>query len=527
MLSMDNIHLIKKLAAEGLSTRAIAGSTGFNRETVMKYINKKVAIPQPFPLRRGKKVDPYLPYLEALLRSDSAVTNPKLRLTAKRVHELLGTGQITDALPPLTLSIRSVERVVKDIRGRLAVDKGRRHLKLQHPAGNAQIDFGEVTMLGKDGETRHFILVMSLPHSNFRLAHTLPAQNFECLAHALAEMFHRIGRVPACIRCDNMSTAVAKVIRRDQLDQGQCNHDQLDHPRRLTDNFLAFKMAYGFDAEFCNPASGNEKGSVENAVGWVRRNFFCPLRSFDGDYDALNEQLAAFCLAEAAKPHYRHRPKTIRALLEEDLAAMRPLPERPADVTHSWSQATVSEDCRVQVDKNTYQIDRQPKTKVFVKRLWNKLAFYSESGELVSEHVRQYGSRKDTVDWDVELSMLSERPSAFNSSYLQSVCPQAVREYLRHLAAPKRAVLLRALRQRLSKAKDKSITNELRLLELAIEAYGAGTVEEVAAGYRGAEDVLTDSIKPMETVTRALGSMQMPPRDYAQACSVLGGYGHA
>lgn len=525
MLSMDNIYLIKKLAAEGHSTRDIAGITGFNRETVMKYIKQKVSIPQPFARHRAKSIDPYLPYIKSLLQSDSAVTNPKHRLTAKRIHELLSTGGLTADLPPLATSVRTIERVVNNIRGSLVLGRGRQHLKLRHPAGNAQIDFGEVMMLSENGESRHFILVMSFPHSNFRLAHALPAQNFECLAHGLTEMFRRIGRVPVRIRCDNMSTAVAKIIRRDELGKGLCNHDETDHPRRLTDNFYALKMAYGFEAEFCNPASGNEKGSVENAVGWVRRNFFCPLRSFDGNYDALNEALTGFCMRQADKPHYRHQTKTIRALLDEDLAAMRLLPENPGEVTHSWGQATVTEDCRVQVDNNTYQIDLLPKTKVIVKKFWNKLAFYREDGQLLVEHARQYGSRKDSIEWSVELAMLSDRPSAFNSSYLQAVCPQNVRDYLKGLTAPKRAVLLRALRQRMRKGR--SITDELELMDRAIRAYGSNSVEEVVAGYRGAEDVLTDSIKPLECVNRTLGDMKMPPRHYTDICRFLGGNGHA
>ena len=29
---------------------------------------------------------------------------------------------------------------------------------------------------------------------------------------------------------------------------------------------------YGFEALFCNPAEGHEKGLVEGLVGWARRN---------------------------------------------------------------------------------------------------------------------------------------------------------------------------------------------------------------------------------------------------------------
>lgn len=138
MLSMDRIYLIKKLAADGLSTRAIAKKTGFNRETVMKYIKKKVAVPGPFRERRSSKLDAYLPYLKDLLQSDSAVTNRKLKLTSKRIHELVITGKLTDELPPLDVTSRTIERAVKEIRGELAVDNGSKHLKLLHVAGKAR-----------------------------------------------------------------------------------------------------------------------------------------------------------------------------------------------------------------------------------------------------------------------------------------------------------------------------------------------------------------------------------------------------
>lgn len=525
MLSMDQINFIKSLAADGHSTREIASATGFNRETVMKYMKQKTTVPQPFRQDRPKKIDPYLPYLKDLLKSDSAISNRKLRLTAKRVHELVCTGQLTDELPALAVSIRTIERVVAEIRSSLVMARNRQHLKLLHCPGEAQIDFGEVTMLSPEGETRHFILVMTFPYSNFRMAQVLPAQNFECPAYGLSQMFGRIGRVPRVIRCDNMSTAVSKIIRREDLGNGQCNHDAKDHPRRLTDNFYALKMAYGFGAEFCNPASGNEKGSVENAVGWTRRNFFCPLRGFDGNYEALNEKLARFCLSQAKQPHYRHKPKTIEELFKEDLADMLPLPDDPGDVHHSWGTATVTEDCRVRVDTNEYQLDLLPKTKICVKKFWNKLAFFTERGKFVSEHARQYGFRKDSIDWSVELKMLCDRPSAFNNSYLQAICPEGVRAYLRGLSAPKRALLMRALLQRVSKGKN--LTEELALLDQAIRAYGTESVEVVVNGYRGAEDKLTDSIKPMQGVSATLGDMSLPPRQFADVCNLLEGRGNA
>lgn len=523
MLSMDNINDIKEMALHGYSTRQIASATGHNRETVMKYIKAKVTVSSPIKRQRKTAVDPYIPYIETLLKREQALSNRKHKLTAKRIHSLIATGELTADLPAITLSERTVERILKELRQTVLKGSDRKHLKLVHVAGKAQIDFGEVEMLEAGGETRHFILVLTFPFSNFRMAYVLPAQNFECLAYGLSEMFTRIGRVPTVLRCDNMSTAVAKVIRRDDVSNGQCNHDVIDHPRRLTENFMALKLTYGFDAEFCNPASGNEKGSVENAVGWVRRNFFSPLRRFDGNYAALNEQLALFCVKEAEKAHYR-RGIPIKELFKEDLAAMLSLPQEPFDA-HSWSEATVTKDCRANFEGNEYQLDLVPGTKVLIKRYWNRLIFHTQRGVVVSEFKRSYGNRKDNIDWTVELKMLCERPSAFNSSYLSSILPEEARDYLALLRAPKRAIILRALLQRLQNKA--SITEEIQWLTKAIRHYRDLPAESVVAAYRGINDTAADCVKPLTSLPEELSNVTLPEQDIHAVLTALPGVANA
>ncbi len=71
-----------------------------------------------------------------------------------------------------------------------------------------------------------------------------------------------------------MSTAVAQVLD--------------GHDRVLTDGFSRFMIHYRFQAEFCNPASGNEKGNVENKVGYSRRNAFVPVPTITS-FEEFNE----------------------------------------------------------------------------------------------------------------------------------------------------------------------------------------------------------------------------------------------
>jgi len=111
---------------------------------------------------------------------------------------------------------------------------------------NAQIDFGEFLRYDAEGnEYKTYELVMSFPYSDKAYAQVFPSQNQECLLTGMRRIFEYIGGVPARIRFDNMSTAVAQILDGTE--------------RRLTEGFTRFMLHYRFQADFCNPASGNEK----------------------------------------------------------------------------------------------------------------------------------------------------------------------------------------------------------------------------------------------------------------------------
>lgn len=74
----------------------------------------------------------------------------------------------------------------------------------------------------------------------------------------MKRIFEYIGGIPLRLRFDNMTTAVAQVLK--------------DSERVLTDGFTRFMLHCIFQADFCNPASSNEKGNVEKKVGYSRRN---------------------------------------------------------------------------------------------------------------------------------------------------------------------------------------------------------------------------------------------------------------
>ena len=207
---------------------------------------------------------------------------------------------------------------------------------MAHPLGSGQVDFGEA--LGHDAsgrEIRFYALTISFPNSNKGYTQAFPSQNQECLLEGMKRIFEQIGGVPPLLRFDNMSTAVGRI--------------QQDGERGLTDGCRRFMLHYRFPAEFCNPASGNEKGNVENKGGDSRRNAFVPVPTIPS-FDEFNEKLWAWCEKDAQRPHYRHNIP-IQELWKEDERQLLKLPAYSYTVFR-YAALTVSKTGFAAIDTN-------------------------------------------------------------------------------------------------------------------------------------------------------------------------------
>ena len=488
MLNMDQANRIRQLAVQGKSISSIAADTRHDRKTVRKYARGLCREKEPFKHARACKLDSYRPHIEALLAAQGSIRSEKHKLTARRIHTMLADGTLCDELPAIEVSIRTTERLVAEIRSALKLKRNRSYLRLEHN------------------------------YSNYRMVQALPAQNFECLALGLSAMLEHLGRTPTTVRFDNMSTAVSRIIRRGDAGKVPEVYDAIDHPRLLTENFKRLMFHFGFRAEFCNGASGYEKGSVENAVGWARRNFFVPLMHFDGDYGALNQLLLRLCDKAAEEPHYRRKEHTISELRAEDLAQMYELPDKPFEAM-SWTEAKVNGNCRVSVDSNEYQLDALPGQRVVIRKSWNKLEFYDEHRNLLGESLRSYDQHKDFVDWPVEMKFLAERPSALKNSSFSKVLDGQTLAYLLRLPASGRAVLLRAFAQKLSECR--LFEDLVRELENAVQSYSHLDVAAVASAFRGSDDTPADCVAPMKLPVR-LGDQTLEQTGILEYSKVLG-----
>ncbi len=392
MLRMAQQKYIKDLYEnEGLSLREISRRTGCCFETVRKYAykedwseNKLPSLePEHYPV-----LEAYIPTIDEWMEVDRKAPR-KQRHTAKRIYDRLREERGFGG------SYSCVKRYVRKKKQALRMSS-EGYLPLEQPEGWAQVDFGEVRYDNGQGQLcTGYELVVSFPHSNYAPSQLLPAQNQECLLTGLQRIFEYIGGVPPRLRFDNMSTAVAQVLKNGE--------------RVLTDGFTRFMLHYRFQADFCNPAAGNEKGNVENKVGYTRRNAFVPIPTITS-FDAFNEHLLEWCEKDAQRPHYKHKV-TIRELWEEDKAALLALPEYPYPVFRY--EAVIVNKCGfAAIDTNKYGLAPSlAGCTVQAKTFFDHIEFFYDH-QPVGKYRRSYGRHEELLDWTQYVGTLCRKPGA-------------------------------------------------------------------------------------------------------------------
>ncbi len=424
MISMVEKKYIKQLYEDGVSKSEIQRRTKLNYRTVCKYADKEDWNDDKLPNMNPENypvLGKFIPLINEWLESDAAVPR-KQRHTAKRIYDRLCEEA------NYTGGYSSVKRYVK--KKRFMLRQGAvGYLPLAHPMAYAQVDFGEFLRCDTDGnEYKTYELVMSFPYSDKAYVQVFPSQNQECLLTGMKRIFEYIGGVPIRIRFDNMSTAVAQVLEGTE--------------RKLTDGFTRFMLHYRFKADFCNPASGNEKGNVENKVGYIRRNVLVPIPTITS-FDDFNRYLFEWCEKDAERTHYQ-RNITIQRLWEEENEKLLMLPEVPYNVFR-YETLKVSKTGFVSIDTNKYGLspefhDETIQAKIF----YDRIEFY-HAHDLVASYQRSYGKNEEHMDWTLYIRTLCRKPGAVEHTRFFSAMPKQWQEYITQIKGKERRNALQLL----------------------------------------------------------------------------------
>ena len=264
---MPQIDDIRRLWSEGRDVTEIARMTGHDRKTVRKYLQIDDFSPKtPAPRPKGaSKLDPFKDYVDRTLEADLHEWR-KQRHTATRIYgELLEMGY-EGKYSLVQCYVRERKREMRQASSAF--------MDLVWAPGTAQCDFGEADFWWRGERRRLFFLVLAFPQSNMGWFQVFGGTTAECVCEGLMAIFLHIGGVPHRIVFDN-ATGVGRRVA------GEVRESRL---------FRRFRLHFGFEATFCNPHAGHEKGSVESKVGFVRRNAFVPVPTV-GDLAGYNESL--------------------------------------------------------------------------------------------------------------------------------------------------------------------------------------------------------------------------------------------
>ena len=181
----------------------------------------------------------------------------------------------------------------------------------------AQFDFGQADVRLLDGRKQrvHFA-AYRLKYSRWVWVVVVPDERIESLVRALLAAFEHSGGVPLRVVFDNPKTVV---VGRDE------------RGRPIWNSTLAqVAIDYGFTIELCAPRSPEQKGSVENLVGWVKRSFFRARRFADVDQDLPRQLLDWLIVGNEERPS-RATKEIPKIRLTAEQARMKPLAIPPAE----------------------------------------------------------------------------------------------------------------------------------------------------------------------------------------------------
>ena len=406
-------HLVK-----GKSIKEIARDLKISRNTVRKVLRSGATSfayereVQPRPKLGRWKID-----LEAML-ARNATKAARERLTLIRVFEelrALGYEGGYDA-------VRRYARVWA--RGHAAAS-AEAYVPLAFAPGEAfQFDWSHDIVLIGGVTTTVKVAHVRLCHSRMMFVRAYPRESQEMVfdAHDRAFAFFK----GACRRgiYDNMKTAVETIL--------------VGKDRGYNRRFLQMCAHHLVEPVACTPASGWEKGQVENQVGLVRERFFTP-RLRVKSYDELNGLLLDRCVAYAkAHPHPEQTDRTVWEMFEA---------ERPHLVRHAGRfdgfhalPASVSKTCLVRFDNNKYSVSASAVGRPVEIQAYADRVVIRQDGRIVAEHGRVFGRGATICDPWHYVPVLARKPGALRNGapFKDWVLPQAIDRIRRKLAGLRR-----------------------------------------------------------------------------------------
>jgi transposase len=393
---MEMIGKVRRMKLrEQLSNSEIAKRTGLSRNTVKKWLKAPGEQAPKYKRQSGlTKLSAFEATLVQALKADSHRPKHSRRSARALLAQLQAQGY-RGGYSRLTDFIRAW-------RAQAGKAASKAYVPLSFELGEAfQFDWSEEGLL--IGGVYHHMQVSHLKLCASRAFWMVayPSQGHEMLFDAHTRSFAALGGVARRGIYDNMKTAVDKVKK--------------GKGRIVNARFNALCSHYLFEPDFCNVASGWEKGVVEKNVQDSRRRIWIEAgtKRF-GSFVELNAWLAKRCRAIWAEtPHPEHRQFTLAEMLDLEREHLMSMPE-PFD-GYVENPARVSSTCLVNVARNKYSVPCEWAGQMVSTRLYPGRVDVVAQDAIVASHTRLTNRAQISYDWQHYIDLVQRKPGALRN----------------------------------------------------------------------------------------------------------------
>ena len=379
---------------DGLSLSEIERRTGLTRKTIRKWLKAPEGVEPNYRRKVGEtKIAPFAERLIKMLETD-ARRPVRDRRTALKLHAELKLLGFDGDYSRVTEFIRRWREG-----GGSAVTKA--FVPLRFAPGEAhQFDWSEERLIIGGVWRKLAVAHLKLCNSKTFVVQAYPNQSHEMLFDAHARAFAALGGIPRRGIYDNMKTAVDKVKK--------------GKARVVNTRFAAMASHYLFDPDFCNVASGWEKGVVEKNVQDSRRRIWQDAaKERFGSFTELNLWLLARCRAlwqELRHPDYN---LTLAEMLDHEQPHLMPMIV-PFD-GYVETIGKVSSTCLVTFDRNRYSAPCELAAQMVGIRVYPERIDLVAHDAVVASHLRSFGCTETRYDWQHYIPLIERKPGALRN----------------------------------------------------------------------------------------------------------------
>jgi transposase len=480
---------------QGKSISEIARLTSLSRNTIKKWLKApQGAEPRYRRVRMPKKLAPFVETLVLALKADAHRPRQERRTARALMAELQALGyrggytRLTDYI-----------RTWREEQGKVTATSA--FVPLSFELGEAfQFDWSEEGLVVGGIYRRMQVAHLKLCASRAFWLVAYPTQGHEMLFDAHTRSFAALGGIPQRGIYDNMKTAVDKVKK--------------GKGRVVNARFAAMSAHYLFDPDFCNVASGWEKGRVEKNVQDSRRRVWIDAsRQRFGSFEELNVWLAQRCRELWAEIHHpEHSQFSVAEMLEHELPHLMPMPE-PFD-GYVENPARVSSTCLVTVLRNRYSVPCELAGQMVSTRLYPTRVVVVAEDRIVASHARLGDRGQTSYDWQHYIPLVQRKPGVLRNGAPFADMPAPLLSLQRVLL--KRPGGDRVMAQVLAAVPTAGLDAVLVAVELVLES-GAVSAEHVL-------NVLArlNTALPPQAVETALTVSEAPTSDTGRYDSLRG-----